>query len=293
MTAPRRACGRKGLTRSSLKGYKKGTTPAKVLFGGVKTPAQLKARSFGKYARGCLSGGKALAVNGKGWQVMRLSRNRNWGHPTLIAYLEKLAGDAPGLGWRGLLVGDLAQPRGGPMLTGHASHQIGLDADIWLKPMPAHTMSTTERENVSAVSMLKKGTRRVDKGVWTATHARLIRRAASDSKVARIFVHPGIKKALCDWAGGNRGWLRKIRPWYGHHYHFHVRLKCPASDRGCVNQAAPPPGDGCGKNLAWWLSDKPWAKPKKTKKPKKKPRKRPPVTLAHLPSACETVLLAK
>ena len=70
------------------------------------------------------------------WQVMRLSRNRNWGHPKLVAFLERLAEKAKKVGWNGLLVGDMSQPRGGPMLTGHASHQVGLDADIWLTPMP-------------------------------------------------------------------------------------------------------------------------------------------------------------
>jgi murein endopeptidase len=31
---------------------------------------------------------------------------------------------------RGLLIGDMSQPRDGPMLYGHSSHQIGLDVDI-------------------------------------------------------------------------------------------------------------------------------------------------------------------
>jgi len=104
--------------------------PARFLFGAKPEPAPLPARSLGAYSRGCLAGGVALPVDGPSWQVMRLSRNRNWGHPSLVDYLERLAADAPGLGWPGLLVGDLAQPRGGPMLTGHASHQIGLDGDI-------------------------------------------------------------------------------------------------------------------------------------------------------------------
>ena len=63
---------------------------------------------------------------------MRLSRNRNWGHPKLVEFLERLSAKGAKVGWPGLLVGDMAQPRGGPMLTGHASHQVGLDADIWL-----------------------------------------------------------------------------------------------------------------------------------------------------------------
>ncbi|MBP0651700.1 penicillin-insensitive murein endopeptidase, partial [Mycobacterium tuberculosis] len=61
---------------------------AKVLFGGMKAPASLAARSIGSYAKGCLAGAVALPVDGPDWQVMRLSRNRNWGHPALVAFLE-------------------------------------------------------------------------------------------------------------------------------------------------------------------------------------------------------------
>ncbi|MEJ1157391.1 penicillin-insensitive murein endopeptidase [Prosthecomicrobium sp. N25] len=258
---------------------------AKVLFGAQTRPAPLPARSIGAYARGCLAGGVALPVNGAAWQVMRLSRNRNWGHPALIAYLERFAVAARKEGWPGLLVGDMSQPRGGPMLTGHASHQIGLDADVWLRPMPDREYAPEERESVSAISMLKSGTREIDPAIWTEAHARLIRRAASDPEVARIFVHPAIKKALCDWrpAGeGSRAWLTKVRPWYGHNYHFHVRLACPAG-ADCKDQDPPPTGDGCGADLAWWLGPEPW-KPSPPSPPK------PPLRLADLPEACAQVL---
>ena len=89
---------------------------ARELFGAAKEPANLAARSIGFYAHGCLAGGKPLPVNGSAWQVMRLSRNRNWGHPSLIRYIERFAQDAKEKdGWPGLLVGDLSMPRGGPM----------------------------------------------------------------------------------------------------------------------------------------------------------------------------------
>lgn len=263
--------------------------PAKELFGGAATPAALEARAIGSYARGCLAGAIALPVNGANWQVMRLSRNRNWGHPDLIAFLERLAAKAPAVGWNGLLVGDLAQPRGGPMLTGHASHQIGLDADIWLTPMPGRELSRNERETLSATSMLAEGgkARRVDPAVWSPRHAAIIRAAAKDGAVARIFVNPGIKKALCDGAGEDRNWLRVVRPWYGHDYHFHVRLACPPGSVGCKDQDPPPPGDGCGKELAWWLGDEPYRKPDTPPKPAS------PVTLKDLPPACGAVLVAE
>ena len=101
-------------------------------------------------------------------------------------------------GWPGLLVGDLSQPRGGPMLSGHASHQIGLDADIWLTPMPDRKLSRSEREEMAARPVVKNR-KEIDPAVWTNAHAKLIRRAASYPEVERIFIHPPIKKALCDW----------------------------------------------------------------------------------------------
>src|SRR5436305_14262948 len=109
---------------------------------------------------------------------MRLSRNRNWGHAKLVRLLERLSEKGAKAGWRGLLVGDMSQPRGGPMLTGHASHQVGLDADIWLMPMPKQKLSRNEREEMSAVMMVREDRRDVDPRVWTPTHLAVIRAAA-------------------------------------------------------------------------------------------------------------------
>ena len=270
-----------------------GEVPAKKLFGHVKTAAHFMPESFGTYNRGCLAGAVQMPADGEAWQAMRLKRNRRWGQPALIAYVEKLAREAREAGeWPGLMVGDFSQPRGGPMLSGHRSHQIGLDADIWLRPMPDRPLSAAEREKISAISV-KVGKRekvRVNPKVWTRKHFLLLRRAASYPEVARIFVNPAIKRALCDEAGKDRGWLRKIRPWFGHHYHFHVRLKCPKDNRGCKNQPPPAPGDGCGKDLAKWFKPA-FYKRKKPKGPPPKPR--PPMTLADMPPACKVVINAR
>lgn len=266
-------------------------TPAKVLFGRVSEPAPLEARSIGSYSRGCLAGAAGLPVDGPEWQAMRLSRNRHWGMPILVDYIEKLARDARQMdGWPGLLVGDMSQPRGGPMASGHASHQIGLDVDIWLVPMPDRTLSADEREKISATSFIRRGTHtELDKSLWTAAHSRLIRRAASYPEVERVFVNAGIKKELCETAGKDRDWLRKVRPWYLHDDHLHVRLSCPPGMDACHDQDPVPAGDGCGENLAYWLSDAPYKPPPKPTKPVKPA---PPMTLASLPPACAAVLNA-
>ena len=266
--------------------------PAKQIFGAAKLPAALPASPVGFYSKGCLAGGIAIPADGPTWQAMRLSRNRRWGHPDLIALVEKLSREAAAQdGWPGLLVGDIAQPRGGPMLSGHASHQVGLDADVWLTPMPNRTLSAAERENISATSMLKKNTLFVDDRVWTQAHARVLMRAASYPQVERIFIHPGIKKKLCDTWKGDRSAMGKLRPYYGHHYHFHIRIKCPPGASGCRSQNPPPSGTGCDKSLAWWFTDEPWApaKPKKDTKPKPKKRE---IRLRDLPPACAIIAAA-
>jgi len=264
-------------------------TPAKELFGRKTEPTvQLQTRTIGFYAKGCLAGAQALPVNGPTWQVMRLSRNRNWGHPNLVRFLERLADQAPKTGWHGLLVGDMSQPRGGPMITGHASHQVGLDADIWLTPMPNRELTRFEREEMSATMVVASDRRDVDPKIWTPAHTALIKAAAQDHDVARMFVNPAIKKALCREAGTDRAWLSKVQPWWGHDYHFHVRLNCPADSPDCKPQPARPTDDGCGKELTNWFTDE-ILHPKPDPKP---PVPRPGPKMAELPPACRQVLLA-
>ena len=262
---------------------------AKKLFGSQILSAAMRPQVHGSYARGCFSGARAVPVDGPNWQAMRLSRNRRWGHPTLVKLIEDLSIKASSRGWNGLLVGDMSQPRGGPMLTGHRSHQIGLDADIWFTPMPNKRMTYNERENTSAISVLKSGSYYVDNSRWTRGHTNLLYLAAKYPQVERILVHPGVKKKLCDTVSGNRKWLRKIRPFWGHHYHFHLRIGCPSGSPGCKPQKAPPNSIGCGKTLAWWFRS--GLVPKKQKKTDKV-KKRRQIMLRDLPDACETVLNA-
>lgn len=270
-----------------LAGPERPSTPARELFGRKTTPASLAARSIGSYARGCVAGAVALPIDGEAWQVMRISRNRNWGHPKLVALLESLAKRVPEItGWPGLLVGDIAQPRGGPMLTGHASHQIGLDADVWLTPMPDYRLTPLEREQMSAVDMVRPDRLDIDPGVWTPQHTALIKAAANRPEVARIFVNPAIKKALCREAGSDRGWLAKVRPMFGHNYHFHIRVSCAGVGETCADQRPPPAADGCGAELDSWFRAR-------VLHPRPGRPSGPRATLAQLPAECRRVLLAR
>ncbi len=273
-----------------LKNPEHPSTPAKQLFGRKLTPAKLAPQSIGFYSRGCLAGGESIGMDGDAWQAMRPSRNRMFGHPEMVKVVKKIArqGRSEGV-WPGLLVGDMSQARGGPMLTGHASHQIGLDADIWFTAMPSHKQSRKEREFKSAINMVRRDKRDIDPAVWTDGHMQIVRIAAQQPEVQRILVNAAIKKALCRYRGADRSWLAKVRPYWGHNYHFHVRIYCPKGSPDCRRQQPVASGDGCGQALAWWFSDRVLNPPP----PKTKPKPRPPMTMAALPGACRAVLNAR
>jgi len=261
--------------------------PAKQLFSHVALPSLGKAMAIGYYPRGCLQGGIELPVDGPNWQVMRVERNRNWGHPELIRFLEKFAPLASkATGWKGVLVGDMAQPRGGPLPYGHLSHQIGLDVDIWFMPMPDHRLTTDERNTVSASNLVAADWKHVNAN-WSAADEAFIRTAAEQPEVERVLVNAAIKKKLCEMEGKQHwSWMDKVRPWYGHNDHIHVRLKCPADSPHCRKQPGVPGGDGCAASeLDYWFSDK-------VLHPHITAPKHPPkgLTLADLPAACKTVL---
>jgi penicillin-insensitive murein endopeptidase len=220
---------------------------------------------------------------------MRLSRNRNWAQPETVDFIQDLSRFAATMnGWDGIYVGDMSQPRGGPMLTGHASHQTGLDADIWMLPPDRLTLNRQEREDLSSISMRRERGAFTNSS-WTEQHMQLLRAAASDPRTARIFVFPGAKVAMCNWETGDRAWLNRIRPWHGHHYHFHVRLRCPDGDTGCEDQAPPPAGDGCA-DAQNWVNDILNPPPPTPTDPNATPRApRGPLTMARLPGQCLAV----
>jgi penicillin-insensitive murein endopeptidase len=273
----------------SKRADKKDVVAAKTLFGAVKLPTLGQAMAIGYYPRGCLQGGVELPVTGPTWQVMRLSRNRNWGHPSLVRFLEKFApAAAKATGWKGILIGDMAQPRGGPLPFGHLSHQIGLDVDVWFMPMPNHPLTPEEREKISASNLVADDWKHLNPKTWTPQHIAFIKTAAEQPNVERVLVNAAIKKELCR-ADPKASWLGKVRPWYGHHDHIHVRLACPADSPNCRKQPPVTGDDGCSdKALAYWFSDKVL---RPAKAPPTTPAKPPkPVTLADMPPACKNVL---
>lgn len=261
-----------------------GTAEAQVareVFGALSGPAGQRTDAVGNYNRGCLMGGVEMPPDGPHWQDVRRNRNKSYGHPATIDFLKRFSEIvAANDNWRGILIGDISQPRGGPAV-GHSSHQIGLDADIYLTEMPPQRLNEVQREEMDMPSVLRPGTLTVDDTRWRPEHLRLIRRAALQPEVERIFVHPGIKKKICETAGGDRSWLRKVRPAYGHDYHFHIRLACPAGT-ACEKQDPVPQAEGCDASLQWWFDVA--LQPPPPDAPPYKPR--PPMQLSALPNAC-------
>lgn len=252
----------------------------------VRSPFEGDPRAIGDYSRGCLQGAKALPLDGPGYQVMHPERVRYYGHPHLVDFIQNLAAEYAQQGHGVLLIGDLSQPRGGKAKGGHASHQSGLDVDIWYwHPPRARTRALTrkERREVGARSVLngKTGTVRsqAQAGVFAA-----LKITASDPRVERIFVHPIIKRDLCSHYPTPPAWLRKVRPWYGHDDHFHVRLACPDTSEACQAQQPVPAGHGCNR-LAWWFDEQAQADRRKARKRyqgKVREQRRWPQTCDHL-----------
>ena len=270
---------------------------AATLFAAQPQPSNQAPMPVGTYARGCAAGNVQLPESGPSWQAMRLSRDRTWGNPVLVSYLEDLSAAVSRLGWRGLYIGDMGNPRGGPMNSGHASHQIGLDADIWFLPPARLNLSAAERESISSISIRSDDQRTVNAN-WDPSYRAVLKAAASDPRVDRIFVAAAIKLEMCKTATkADAKWLQHIRPEANHSDHMHVRLKCPPGATLCQTQTPTVAdlslgGSGCDDNLAWWVSDA-YLHPKPIKNPgpppphKKTSRE---FVMADLPAQCVAVL---
>ena len=274
-------------------------TLAAELFVAKTHPTSGAALTIGSYARGCAGGNVELPETGPTWQAMRLKRNRNWGHPELVDYLQDLSQAVTAFGWKGLYIGDLGNPRGGPMISGHASHQMGLDADVWFLPPERLDLSAQEREKLGAISIRSEDQKSVNEN-WNASYRDVLKAAASDPRVDRIFVAAAIKLELCKGAtAADTAWLQRIRPEANHQDHLHVRLKCPAGSDLCQTQTPnvtelSKGGSGCDETLDYWVSNA-YLHPKPDPNPKPKPHKKHPreFIMADLPAQCVGVLKGK
>jgi penicillin-insensitive murein endopeptidase len=245
----------------------------------IAHPVPGNPQAIGAFANGCIIGAQPLQLDSGNYQVLRPDQRRYFGHPDLLLFILRLSNQVRHLQLGNeLLVGDMAMPAGGRFSSGHASHQSGLDVDIWLQ-LPQWRWSAAQLLKPQPLDLVTANGRDINPSRWQPQTAMLIKLAAEDPDVTRIFVNPAIKKQLCRVAGQDRGWLTKVRPWFGHRAHMHVRLRCPAGSSECQEQAPPPVGDGCGAELdSWFAAPKPGTGPA--------PVKRPPP----LPASCQALL---
>ncbi|WP_279022624.1 penicillin-insensitive murein endopeptidase [Gibbsiella quercinecans] len=243
----------------------------------IDHPVAGAPQAIGGFSNGCLIGAQPLPLEAADYQVMRTDQRRYFGHPDLLAFIQRLGREARQNALGTVLIGDMAMPAGGRFSSGHASHQSGLDVDIWLQ-LPRQRWSQQQLLKPQPIDLVSADGKRVVEHQWQPQVGQLIKLAAQDHEVTRIFVNPAIKQRLCEDAGSDRTWLQKVRPWFGHRAHMHVRLRCPAGSLECKEQDAPPAGDGCGAELASWF---------KPHLPSAKPGKPVPPPL---PPACQALL---
>lgn len=226
------------------------------LWKNFKKPSVGPVQVIGAPTAGCLKGASDLkqadfSKNVPGFVIMKTSRGRYFAHPNTIQVIEDLGRYALNQKFAPVLIGDMSQARGGPFLSGHASHQTGLDVDIRFE-LPSKKIKKKDVESLGAPSFVIGSE---VKKTWSSKQTAMLAWLAQNSQVDRIFVNPAIKKYLCK-DPSHHSWLQKIRPWWGHHDHLHVRLKCPSEMKLCQQQETIAAGSGCeGPDLNWWFSE--------------------------------------
>ena len=252
----------------------------------VATPSSQPPASIGTYTNGCLAGAQQMPMRGEGFQLVRTGRNRHFGHPATVDFLESFSRAVARKDLGRLQIGDISMARGGPFSSGHRSHQDGLDIDIWYsqdRRASERPLTPWERDNISAIALADTDRHELIEENWDERVPQILRLASEDERVERIFVHPTIKRKMCAMAGDDNEWLRKIRPWWGHNYHFHVRLACPEGNKYCKPQR-PVRNEPCGRDLDWWFSEE-FYSILRGEKPMPPPKPRP-----EMPKQCAQVL---
>ena len=241
-----------------------------ILYMGPFTPyTGSKARIYGSTANGCIAGAASLSDKGEDFQLQRWGRNRHYAHPLMLQYLADLRARTAQFDLPPLVIGDLSQPAGGPYAySNHSSHNTGLDVDlpfIFAQPRLSAAELNNPRDNYIVQGQKVRES-------FTPEIATYIKLAASDPRVDRIFVAPMIKKHMCALYEQDEynGFLRKLRPWFGHRAHMHVRLNCPSDSPECVLPQPIPEGTGCGYEVDSWFLPPPPKSQQVAAKPKPK-----------------------
>jgi penicillin-insensitive murein endopeptidase len=260
----------------------------------VRTPAAGTPTIYGNPNAGCLLGGMPLEDHGVGFQIVAPNREfAHFGHPAGLNFIRELGRDYAEHNFAAL-IGDVSMPRGGPFTFQHASHQLGIEFDVWFLVDPRlmdGPLTVEQRRSLHSYYVADSDANVLLVNKFKPEHEAMIRMAAQKPEVHSIFVHPTIKKRFCADKANHQPWLAKLRPWWGHDEHMHVRLKCPTGQTACEDKA-PPPGIACDSSLDWWFSDE-WRKEYEARKLDGFVEPDSFVPLAELPKICASILSRK
>lgn len=218
-------------------------------------PAQATAydsieQAVGFYSKGSLINPSQLPNDGVGFLKLFQPRDRAYATQDLVTLIENAA-SAIALAFPGgerMQMGDFSQREGG-QISGHASHQNGLDVDVKFFNHAHLEQDPMGTNGFDEIFVDEKN--QVTPNYDFERNEALVKFVVDSGLVRRIFVDGNIKKAFCDRAkasGEYRDdleWLRRLRPLEGHQDHFHIRIACPTSSPNCVAQEEPPLGTSC------------------------------------------------
>ncbi|MDX1949745.1 MAG: penicillin-insensitive murein endopeptidase [Rickettsiales bacterium] len=248
--------------------------------------AEGQSESIGTHNNGCMLYSAELSKNSQDYKLPRVERGHNYGHPEMVELLEDYSYRVKQMTGKELLIADISKKNGGPVFMLHSSHQTGLDADIWFTLYDAkQNLSSEDIKTLQPLNMADEKGKSVS-SFWGSNQEDILKLFAQNDKVDRIFVNYNIKNYYCS-KFKNEDWQKKIRPWWGHNEHFHIRLKCPKNSEECISKGQEIKNDGCGSELAWWFSDE-------AKQPKSKKEAEAKLTeeqiLERLPNRCKEIL---
>jgi len=203
----------------------------------------------GFYSSGHLLNGWELPNEGEGYVRLFSYRNRGWGTQQIIEMIEKSAFEINQLfpAKDRLLVGDISALKGG-RISGHGSHQNGLDVELAFYRLDGVEQSADYR-NGFLENMVKKG--KISKNFDVVRNWELVKSLHRFGRVNRIFIDKVIKKELCkhaEFLGEKDSYvdvLKSLRPYPYHGDHLHVRIECPENAPKCRNQIDHGEGVGC------------------------------------------------
>lgn len=208
------------------------------------------SEAIGYYSKGSLKNGESVLDRGTRIHKLFLARKKFFTSDQMNDVLSDAADfvrqEYPDA--EVLQLGDLSAINGGSA-PGHGSHQNGLDADLVYMTRNNKLQSPTA--SFWQEEFVKSG--KITSNFHAERNLSLFRYLVMNHPVQRIFVDKIVKRTLCQYMVTNKltkdaaiqETLRRLRPEPLHGNHFHMRLRCPTTDYGCIKQAEVPKGNGC------------------------------------------------